>query len=335
MTIHELLSNPTWINPQIDYLLWIQNMRMNFGPGLDTFFMSLTRFGEMTIPTLIMCLIYWCFDSMAGLYLFSLNGLCVLFAQFFKMIACVYRPWILSDKIHPVQKALMTAGGYSFPSGHSAGVSSSVGGMAYVFRKHKVVCILLILFCILVGFSRHYLGVHTPQDVVVGLGLGLIFVFITAALIKWFEKDKNRYLYFLGIIDVAIILMLYYISYKSYPMDYVNGKLLVNPTRHIYISYLYFGWIMGTLNGVFLCRRFWPFDAKQGGKVLRTIRGVVGLLIAYALMHYVDITYWPYVAGNKTIFTIMCALGFFLTAVYPAICMVIENFVSKRVVQKS
>ena len=327
--IHDLLSNSAWIEPQIDYLLWLENIRTHLSINLDNVFMSLTRFGEITIPTLIMCAIYWCFDSMAGLYLFSLNSLCVLFAQFFKMIACVYRPWILSDKVHPVNKAFLTAGGYSFPSGHSAGVSSTIGGMAYVFRKHKVVSILLILFCLLVGFSRNYLGVHTPQDVVVGLGLGLIFIFITAALVNWCEKDKNRYLYVLAVVDVLAIIMLLYICFKSYPADYVNGKLLVNPIRHIYISFIYFGWMLGLINGVFLCRRFWPFDAKQGGKLNRTVRGVLGLIIAYVLLRCIEINLWPNKIDDKLVFFIMFSTGFYLTAIYPAIFIFVENLIAK------
>ena len=329
MTIHELLSNPDWLNPQIDYLLWIQNIRMHFGTTFDSFFMSLTRFGEMTIPTLIICLIYWCFDSMAGLYLFSLNAFTLMFAQFFKMIACVYRPWVLSDKIHPVGVAFGTAGGYSFPSGHSAGVSSTMGGMAYVFRKHKIICILLILFCLLVGFSRNYLGVHTPQDIVVGLGIGLIFIFAVSALINWCEKDKNRYLYVLAVVNIMAVLMLYYICHKSYPMDYVDGKLLVNPAKYIYIAFIYFGWIPGLLNGAFLCRRFWPFDAKQGSKFIRTVRGVVGLLIAYALLHYIDVRFWANINDYKNTLAVLFSTGFFITAIYPAIFLVIENFVAK------
>ena len=329
MTIHELLSNPSWISPQIDYLVWLEGIRSHMGGCLDGFFMSLTRFGEMTIPTLIICLIYWCFDSMAGLYLFSLNAFTVITAQFFKMIACVYRPWVLSDRVHPVGVAFGTAGGYSFPSGHSAGVSSTIGGMAYVFRKHKIVSILLILFCLVVGFSRNYLGVHTPQDVIVGLGIGFTMIFLVSALIKWCEKDKNRYLYVLVIMDILFVMMLYYIVNKSYPMDYVDGKLLVNPTKYIYIAFIYFGWIPGVLNGAFLCRRFWPFDPKQGSKTIRSIRGLVGLLIAYALLHYVDVHFWPQINDYKLTLAVLFSIGFFITAIYPAIFIVVENCIAK------
>lgn len=328
--ITEMLSDPNWLAPQIDYLVWLENIRLQFGgPGLDKFFMSLTRMGEITIPTLIICLIYWCFDSMAGLYLFSLNAFTLVIAQFFKMIACVYRPWILSDRVHPVGVAFGSAGGYSFPSGHSAGVSSTIGGMAYVFRKNKVACILLILFCLLVGFSRNYLGVHTPQDVIVGLSIGLIMIFVVNALIKWCEKDKNRYLYVLAVVDILLVFMQLYIFNKSYPMDYVNGKLLVNPNKYIYISMIYFGWVPGLLNGVFLCRRFWPFDAKRGDKTTRAIRGVVGLLIAYALLHIVDLHFWPHYNDYKLTFAMLFLTGFFITAIYPAMFLTIENFVAK------
>ena len=33
----------------------------------------------------------------------------------------------------------------------------------------KLVSVILVLLILVTGFSRNYLGVHTPQDVIVGL----------------------------------------------------------------------------------------------------------------------------------------------------------------------
>ena len=326
----DFLSNPSWINPQLDYLIWLQNIRIGMGGVLDNFFLSLTRLGEMSMPTLIMCIIYWCVDSKAGLYLFSLNAFSLMFTQFLKMIACVYRPWVLSDKVTPPQAAFRTAGGYSFPSGHSTAAASSIGGIAYWYRSIKPLCILLVIIVLLVGFSRNYLGVHTPQDVVIGLLTGFVFIFAVNKLINWMEKDKNRYLYVLAAVNVLSFLILLYLCNKTYPIDYVNGKVLVNPYKSLYNTFLYFGWTLGMLNGAFLCRRFFPFDAKVGTKLNKAIRFVVGIALAALMFNHLEINFWGHIQRYRLTFVTTFLIAFSLTAVYPYVFSRINNFLYKK-----
>lgn len=56
-------------------------------------------------------------------------------------------------------------GGYSFPSGHSA---AAFGGAWLISRHYPRWTVPLYLVAALVGFSRVYLGVHYPGDVVTG-----------------------------------------------------------------------------------------------------------------------------------------------------------------------
>ena len=330
----EFLSNHNWIDPQIDYLVWLQNIRMHTGGVFDGFFLSLTKLGEMMIPTIIMALIYWCIDSKTGLYIFSLNAMSLMFTQFLKMAACVYRPWILSDRVQPPGGAFRTAGGYSFPSGHSTMASSSLGGIAYVFRNHKLLCGFLIFVILLVGFSRNFLGVHTPQDVVVGLLTGLVMVFIAKKLINWCEKDTNRYLYVLLIVNIACLGVLYYVCTKHYSMEYINGILLVDPKKAIYNTFVYYGWTMGLLNGVMLCRRFFPFDAGKGSLGIKILRGVVGVVCFFFAMRYMDYNFWTEIHDYKLTFSLFFIIAFFVTAIYPLIFCAIEKTFFKTKQQK-
>ena len=317
--LHELLSSNNWITPQIDYLIWIQNIRMHCCNGINTCFLNITALGELLIPTIVMCVIYWCVSANAGLYLFSLNSIGLFVAHFLKMIACIYRPWVLSDKIKPLEGALKMAGGYSFPSGHSTMASTTWGGMAFLLRNKKLLCTLIIIMILLIAFSRTYVGVHTPQDVITGVLLGLILVFIVHYLLKWCEKDKNRYIYSMAIFSILTILATIYMINKPYPHDYVNGKLLVNPNSAIYLTILYAGWVMGMFNGAFLCKRFFPFDAKQGSlknKIIRALIGVVILLIIfYGINEYIFNEIWTY----HVAFIVMFVIGIFITAIYPFI----------------
>ena len=187
----DFLSGPDWLKPQLDLLLFLQNIRTSHSEIIDKFFLSITVLGEYWLPTVICAIAYWCIDFRAGIYLFSLQGTNILISHFFKMIACVYRPWILDDKIHPSALAVPYAKGYSFPSGHSAMSSSVLGGVAYLMRRNKFVCIFLVSLVLLVMFSRLWLGVHTLQDVFGGLLIGLVLIFAVNKTVDWAEKDKT------------------------------------------------------------------------------------------------------------------------------------------------
>lgn len=316
----ECLSNPSWINPQIDCLLFLQNFRIGHLEALDKFFLSITIFGEFWLPTLICAITYWCIDFKSGIYLFSLESSNILLTHFFKMLACVYRPWILNNSLHPSELAVPFAKGYSFPSGHSAMASSIIGGVAYLVRNKKWLCATLIGLILLIGFSRLWLGVHTPQDVICGLSIGLILIFAINSLINWAEQNKNRYLYIAGIVNILALLALIYVDFfNSYRIDYVSGELLVNPQKTIYVTSVVYGYALGLINGCFLCRRFFPFNPKEGTLKNKIIRGIIGTILLLLLLKFV----LEYIIMNtlsmRIAISMMFIMGLFVTLIYPVI----------------
>lgn len=327
----DCLSNPIWIGPQIDFLLFLQNIRIGLPDIIDKFFLSITIFGEFWLPTLICAITYWCIDIKAGIYLFSLAGFNALIAHFFKMLACVYRPWILSDKIQPSELAVPFAKGYSFPSGHSAMSSSVVGGVAYLVRKHKILCTLLVCLILLIGFSRLWLGVHTPQDVIVGLLIGLTLVFVINRTVNWAEEKPNRYLILTVLVNIFAILALICIyNFNSYKMDYINGLLLVNPIKQIYVTVVVYGYILGLLNGVFICRRFFRFNPHGIPILRRIIRGVFGsICVLFALKFIIEYIIMNSVQLRLAI-PIMFITGLFITLIYPILFQSYEKYFIKK-----
>ncbi len=315
----ECLSNPDWIKPQIDFLIYLQNIRVNCSDIYDKFFLSITVIGEFWLPTLICAIVYWCIDFKAGIYLFSLEGFNKLFAYLFKMLACVYRPWILDSRIHPSPLAIPYATGYSFPSGHSAMSSSVLGGCAYLL-KHKVWSIVLICLVLLVGFSRLWLGVHSPQDVIFGLLLGFSLVFILPFVIEWAEKDKNRYILLTVLTDILVFIALIYIYfYNTYRMDYVAGQLLVNPQHLKDDALITFAYSLGLINGCFLCAKVSPFNPKEMSLKQRIIIGAVGsagviILIKFAFKYVLLSDLQPYYASFLAFL-----IGLTITLIYPVI----------------
>lgn len=59
---------------------------------------------------------------------------------------------------------------YSFPSGHT---SSSVAGATILVIAYGIWAVPVVIFGILMGFSRLYLRVHYPSDVIAGAVLGV------------------------------------------------------------------------------------------------------------------------------------------------------------------
>ena len=78
---------------------------------------------------------------------------------------------------------------YSFPSGHTAASFASVAGlfMAGEKRLWKPALVLAVL----IAFSRLYLYVHYPTDVLGGLLLGLLSGYIGSRLVLWLMDRKK------------------------------------------------------------------------------------------------------------------------------------------------
>ena len=272
----------------------------------------------MITPILFIAFIYWCINKKTGIYIFfsMLTGFILNFA--IKVTACIYRPWILCPDINPIQEAKFYAGGYSFPSGHSTNATTSWGGVATGFWKNSFARLFLIIIPI-VMFSRIYVGVHTPQDVIIGFFVGVFSLFVIFKTLKWVEKGGNRDLFVLAIMTLLSILLGFYSAFKSYPMDYVNGKVLYDPSGNIFYLLTRIGGILGILWGWFFEKRFIDFEIKKNSFLAIFNRFAIGAIILCQLHHYL-----PNVLANilgrgygETIGFFI--LGFFITGIYPYI----------------
>jgi undecaprenyl-diphosphatase len=77
--------------------------------------------------------------------------------------------------------------------GNSLCISSLFGGTAIRRELPKALRIVTGLICALIAISRNFLGVHTPQDILVGTGTGLLVMWLTFRMLTWIgihpEKD--------------------------------------------------------------------------------------------------------------------------------------------------
>ncbi len=125
----------------------------------------------------------------------------ILASTFFGEIFIWAMKHLVERKRPPLSVALIQEDGFSFPSGHAFMAMAFYGLIGYfVFRRvrsktFKVLVVLLFAFLIIIiSFSRLYLGVHWPSDVLASLtaGLAWISVFITALEIRRQFKSLTK-----------------------------------------------------------------------------------------------------------------------------------------------
>ena len=215
----------------IDYLLALQDFRNGIDNWL-TPFMELISLFAVTYLIMIPVFVYWVLDKRSGLYVLSSYYSTVAVNAVIKLSVCAYRPWIRDSRVLPAGDAITTATGYSFPSGHTMTAGPIYGGLALCswkkWRWLSVICLVLLL---LTGFSRNYLGVHTPQDVATGFAVSALMLLFMARVFKLVEAHPDWEKWFLlggFVLGMGIIA---FITWKPYPMDYVDGKLLVDPQK--------------------------------------------------------------------------------------------------------
>lgn len=313
-----------FLNWQIDYLLMLQNFREATNGILNPFFMFITTLGEFIFPTMLAAIIYWCINNRWGMYIFWNWSIGQFVCQFLKSLACIYRPWVLDSRIIPIDGAIKMAGGYSFPSGHTQAAVGIWGAMAVCF-KNKFITAFLIILILLIGFSRNYIGVHTPQDVIVSLFVGIVVLIFSAKLMDWVDKGKNRdIITFIGVILSSIALVVYEFT-KTYPLDYVNGELLVDPMKMQMYTFPKIGLLIGFFTGWILNRRFIGFDAIVGSSGQKVLRGVIGLALLSLVFEKSRILFEFYDEPRLTMFMSAFLSSLFITGIYPAIIVYIRK----------
>lgn len=161
-------------------------------PFLNSLFELLTRFGEETVAILVICLIYWCINKRMAYTIGTAYFISSLGAQGMKITFRIDRPWILDPTFEPVGGALEAATSYSFPSGHTTSATALFSSLGLYAKQVwlKVICFALVP---IVGFSRMYLGVHTPADVGAAFGFALVVSVIVYITMGRKEPSKRTW----------------------------------------------------------------------------------------------------------------------------------------------
>lgn len=243
-------------------------------PFLDKLMQFITYFGQELIIIAVICAFYWCVDKrfayLLGFTYFT-AGLCV---QALKITFRIPRPWLLDTKFKAVESAVAGATGYSFPSGHTQSATCLFFPLSlYTSRLWaKLLCILAFL---LIGFSRMYLGCHTPKDVLVSMGLSLL----VASLIWKFQSlllDDDRHLKLIAAILVCLSLATAAYSLVLHNNGAIEAKYAMDCCKAA-------GAGLGFSIGWYAERTKLNFDTRTGRIWMQILKLVVGLIFAFLI----------------------------------------------------
>ena len=300
-------------------LLLLQGLRNSLGTGFTDFFIKMSSItGSIFI---IIAAIYWSVNKKFGTFLLFGAVWNMLLNVFLKVTFCEYRPWIRDPTIIPVSKA----GGYSFPSGHSMSAASVFGGIAISNHLKKTLriggCILLLL----IMFSRLWLGVHTPQDVIVGGIIGCVVMITVYKILPIINNNKNADIIIAIISIIIAITVAVYATFKGYPVDYdTTGKILVEGSEMAKSAYPAVGSTIGFFVSWVIERRFVKFS---NGKNIQ--QNALRLLFGLLSLDFVNL-----IIGNSISVSVGESLGIiiqsavkmaYIVLIYPFIFNFFEN----------
>ena len=200
----------------MEFLKFLQSIR---NPICDFLMATVTHLGEETLFMVIGMLFLWCIDKKRGYYILFAGFTGTVLIQFLKISFRIPRPWVLDPSFSIVEEARLEATGYSFPSGHTQCATTLYGGIACSEKRWTWLRYASIAAVILVAFSRMYLGVHTPKDVLVSFAVGVALIFILYPLMM--REHKTPWVMYGTLIAVFLITLsnLLYVSLYHFPVD--------------------------------------------------------------------------------------------------------------------
>ena len=153
---------------ELSFLNFLQSLHH---PLIDALMVFFTKLGNGAMVWLMFAGYFYFYKKdkkMATQILVGLLMTVLIGAFILKPIFMRARPFNFLENITLLIKAPID---YSFPSGHTA---TSVVCSYLISCRYKKLRIVVIPLAVLIAFSRMYIGVHYPTDILGGVVLGIV-----------------------------------------------------------------------------------------------------------------------------------------------------------------
>ena len=174
------------MNIELSILDWIQTLHT---PFLDKIMVFITRLGDAGIIWIVLSIVLLLIPKTrkSGAVMVAALVVDVLLCNIvLKNLVARTRPYDVNTGVHLLVAKLHD---YSFPSGHTAASFTAVVALSFAGEKRAWKA-ALVLAC-LIAFSRMYLYVHYPTDILGGAVLGTACGWLGAWAIKKLEEIRT------------------------------------------------------------------------------------------------------------------------------------------------
>lgn len=204
-------------NIDASLLLWLNGFHDSFFDALMLFISNKYVWIPMYTTIIVVCGIKYGMKKQ----MFSFLALFVIaFAITDYTCASIIRPLVCRPRPTSTDSPIFTlvhivdgyhGGHYGFPSCHAAN-SFMLAAMVTLFFRKRYLSIFMYAWAVIHSYSRIYLGVHYPGDILLGAILGTMFAFSTYYLMKRIKmlhaKDNFNYINYIQYIGIATFALL-------------------------------------------------------------------------------------------------------------------------------
>ena len=191
-----------WLSWGLDLARALQSLGSWFTAPMQLF----SLLGTEEFYMLLLPFVFWCVSRALGIELLTLLLISAGLNEWVKGLLKLPRPFWLDPKL-----GLSVETSYGLPSGHAQNAVALWGYLAVVGRG--LWRWLWLALIVLISFSRLYLGVHFPGDVLVGWTLGLLvlggFIWLKPKLASRLRVWSVRTHVLAAVVVSAVILVLY------------------------------------------------------------------------------------------------------------------------------
>ena len=293
----------------MEVLYFLESIR---NPVLNVLVQAITLVGEETFFLALGLFLIWCCNKRDGYLVLMTSFTGIILNQFLKMCFRVPRPWVKDPNFTIVESAREGASGYSFPSGHTQNSVGMLGALG-VTTKHLWVKILCVAGVILVPLSRMYLGVHTPQDVLVSMAIAFVLIVAFDFLLRL--NDDHPYVIYIvmGTLLLGVIAFMTFLYVFPFPNEVFFEENVGNYESALKNAYTMLGCVTGMLLFRFADDKYIKYDTRAAWWVQLFKLGL-GLAIVLAVKEgtkpVLDAIFGGHLAARAVrYFLVVCAAG--------------------------